>query len=361
VAIEPIQIADLPPAKAGDVAAVRAAAGALGASPRRLAVEMPPLGSVELRYAGLADGDARAAAGGQVEFGLARGGRVGRICVEAGLARRLVAALLGSFELPALRRLGAGERGLLGGFLAALLDKLGVELTILLASQAPPEGALALAIEVVCGAASGRLVLEVPPDWLRLVEDRARWSERAASLPVLGTLELADTSLAAGELATLAVADTLVFDGVRALPSEAGAPWPARLVVGDYAVAAALLPDGALRVEGPFRAFGAGAGPPGRGEKETTMERSASPVDAAAVLAAAPIEIVAEVGRVILRGEEVLAMAPGTLLSLGGRRASTVSLRVGGEPWAEGELVNIDGELGVRVTALRRPPNAPAR
>jgi flagellar motor switch/type III secretory pathway protein FliN len=32
-----------------------------------------------------------------------------------------------------------------------------------------------------------------------------------------------------------------------------------------------------------------------------------------------------------------------------------VVLRVGGELWAEGELVNVDGELGVRVTALHRP------
>jgi flagellar motor switch/type III secretory pathway protein FliN len=30
-------------------------------------------------------------------------------------------------------------------------------------------------------------------------------------------------------------------------------------------------------------------------------------------------------------------------------------LRAGGEIWAEGELVNVDGELGVRVTRLLRP------
>jgi len=91
------------------------------------------------------------------------------------------------------------------------------------------------------------------------------------------------------------------------------------------------------------------------------MEGPASTIDAAAVLADAPIEIVAEVGRVILRGEEVLALAPGTVLALGGRRTPAVSLRVGSEVWADGELVSIDGELGVRVTALRRPPAARER
>jgi flagellar motor switch/type III secretory pathway protein FliN len=76
---------------------------------------------------------------------------------------------------------------------------------------------------------------------------------------------------------------------------------------------------------------------------------------AAEALAAAPIEVVAELGRVTLRGDEVLGLAPGAVLALGRVGASPVSLRVGGELWAEGELVDVDGELGVRVTAVRRP------
>ena len=77
-------------------------------------------------------------------------------------------------------------------------------------------------------------------------------------------------------------------------------------------------------------------------------------VDAAAVLAAAPIEVVAELGRFVLRGEEIAGLGPGAVLTLGRAGASPVALRVGDEIWAEGELVDVDGELGVRVTTARR-------
>jgi len=76
---------------------------------------------------------------------------------------------------------------------------------------------------------------------------------------------------------------------------------------------------------------------------------------ATAALAAAPIEIVAELGRLTLRGEEVLGLAPGVVLTVTADRSRAVLLRAGGEPWAEGELCNVDGELGVRVTRLLRP------
>ena len=79
--------------------------------------------------------------------------------------------------------------------------------------------------------------------------------------------------------------------------------------------------------------------------------RTSDAADATAVLAAAPIEVVAELGRITLRGEQVMGLAPGTVLTLGGGRGS-VSLRVGGEPWAEGEIVDVDGEFGVRVTRV---------
>jgi flagellar motor switch/type III secretory pathway protein FliN len=74
-------------------------------------------------------------------------------------------------------------------------------------------------------------------------------------------------------------------------------------------------------------------------------------VDATTVLSAASIEVVAELGRVSLRGDELLGLAPGAVLALGGRRTG-VALRVGGELWADGEIVDIDGELGVRITRL---------
>ena len=81
------------------------------------------------------------------------------------------------------------------------------------------------------------------------------------------------------------------------------------------------------------------------------MSVSGSNTDATTVLGAASIEVVAELGRITLRGDELLGLAPGAVLALGAGRTG-ISLRVGGEVWAEGEIVDIDGELGVRVTRL---------
>lgn len=76
-----------------------------------------------------------------------------------------------------------------------------------------------------------------------------------------------------------------------------------------------------------------------------------SETTATQVLAAVPIEVVAELGRLRLRGDEVLGLSPGAVLTFDGGR-SLISLRMAGELWAEGELVDVEGELGVRVTRL---------
>jgi flagellar motor switch/type III secretory pathway protein FliN len=49
-----------------------------------------------------------------------------------------------------------------------------------------------------------------------------------------------------------------------------------------------------------------------------------------------------------------VALGPGAVPALGRAGAAPIVLRVGGEVWAEGELCDVDGALGVRVTATRR-------
>jgi len=73
----------------------------------------------------------------------------------------------------------------------------------------------------------------------------------------------------------------------------------------------------------------------------------------AALLAEAQVEIVAELGRIVVRGDELLGLTRGGILALGPRRPDVVSLRVGGREWARGELVTIEDQLGVRITELR--------
>ena len=83
------------------------------------------------------------------------------------------------------------------------------------------------------------------------------------------------------------------------------------------------------------------------------MAAADSKTDATAVLASAPVEVVAELGRVTMRGDELLGLGAGAVLALG-RGRQNVSLCVAGEVWAEGEIVDVDGQLGVRVTRVAR-------
>jgi type III secretion protein Q len=92
---------------------------------------------------------------------------------------------------------------------------------------------------------------------------------------------------------------------------------------------------------------------------DDSKDRGTAAVEATALLAAAPIEVTAELGRLVLRGDEVLALGPGSVLTLGRQRRADVLLRVGDEVWAEGELVDVEGTLGVRVTRTLRPGFAP--
>jgi len=77
------------------------------------------------------------------------------------------------------------------------------------------------------------------------------------------------------------------------------------------------------------------------------MDTSATK-DRTIALAAAPVEVSAEIGRITLRGDELLGLVPGVVLTVPGARGR-VALRVAGEVVAEGELVDVEGDLGVRV------------
>ncbi len=73
------------------------------------------------------------------------------------------------------------------------------------------------------------------------------------------------------------------------------------------------------------------------------------------VLAAAPIEVVAELGRLTMRGDEVGALQAGAVISLPPHAEARIELRIGERLWARGELVDVDGQLAVRLTSVMAP------
>jgi type III secretion system YscQ/HrcQ family protein len=339
----------LPRASGAEAEATRRLLPILASLPVRVEAALGSLGRVGLEVVGPAPVEPAPRQG--PAFGIARGGSVGRLIVDGALANRLVARALGIDEggAASVRRLGLGERGLVAGLIASILQALRAPLAVSISAPSTDElralRCLALDVAVDVGDLQGRLRLDVPPGWLA---DAATSSAgaRLEGLDFEARVERARTFVPARELEGLAVGDAVVFDGEPARLGDPRAGWPARVVVGAHTAPAELGADGTLAVRGTMQLMAAETP-----REESKMETEAR--DRTALLAAAPIEVVAEVGRLALRGDEVLGLRPGAVLTLG-PRSTTVALRVGGDVWAEGELVDVEGELGVRVTRLFR-------
>jgi flagellar motor switch protein FliM len=67
-----------------------------------------------------------------------------------------------------------------------------------------------------------------------------------------------------------------------------------------------------------------------------------------------PMDVAIEMGRVKLSVAEVAALAPGQILELRRPVGSAVELVVGGRIVAHGDLIEIEGELGVRIGGIAR-------
>jgi len=355
---------ELPRVSARDAAAARSAARLVARLPPRAELALAGFGTVTLTCEGAGAAEPATAAEA-VAFGLSRGRGAGRLVLDGALAHRIVSlALGGPGRVPAVGPLGLGERGIVAGFIASLLHALEVPLAVSLlatAAAAPrPEDAVALALAVTVGGTVGWASLEIPAAWLA---DASADAERLGPLPITARLVVARTRLKAGDLAGLVPGDAVVFDGEPRFELASGAARLVCVTIGVHEAVARLADDGRVELTGDFRRVRAPVDRTSSEEiimdgrasgEQTDGGRVGAGVDVTAVLAAAPIEVVAELGRLTLRGDEVVGLGPGSVLPFGGTTARAVALRVGEEIWAEGELVDVDGELGVRVTAIVR-------
>ena len=354
----PFELHDCPPVSTVEARATRAVAQKLAVLPRSWQAELPPFGAATLTVAGIDRAPTPAEA---IVLAILRGNARGRLSLAPAFAARLVdAALGGRGVFSTARSLGPAERGVLVALIAPLLDAIGWSPDLAPAPQSIVGYAIAVNVEGPFGA--GVLWLDFPVTGSALAPapgaDPGGWRQRAWGLPVEARLELAATHLRTTDLTQLAVGDALVFDGVEFGAFAPGTEWAAQLTIGARRAPLGIAPNGRLVLTGDFRLTEAGDGRKVGVVKEAEEE----PMDvtgptqmATEALAAAPIEIVAELARITLRGEEVLGLAPGVVLAVNADRSGSVLLRAGGEIWAEGELVNVDGELGVRVTRLLRP------
>lgn len=280
------------------------------------------------------------------ELAVGFGGGRGRVSVESSFAARLVDAVLGGGAVfSTARSIGPAGRGVLVGVLAPVFDRIGGSLQLgpVVSREGRARDLASVLFRLETVVASGWLRLTPPAgDLFPRIDGPDTWRGRAGRIPVTGCVEIATTGVPAAALAGVAVGDAVVFDSVRTATFSANASWDCRLRIAGYAADVIVDAAGKVSIDGGFSPLQ---------DEEGKMSASGSNTDATTVLAAASIEVVAELGRVSLRGDELLGLAPGAVLAVGLGRTG-VSLRVGGEVWAEGEIVDIDGELGVRVTRL---------
>lgn len=72
------------------------------------------------------------------------------------------------------------------------------------------------------------------------------------------------------------------------------------------------------------------------------------------VLMGVPVQLAVEVGRVEVSVRDILQMAPGTVMSIGRAAGEPVTLMLNGRPVGRAEIVDIDGDYGIRVVEIAR-------
>jgi type III secretion system YscQ/HrcQ family protein len=288
------------------------------------------------------------------------GQRWALVVVDRPLGARLARAALGlgdeaGAELGAPRPLTLAEEGALEFLVAAATGSdagpvAGVvgEAGVAQLAAALGDGWLAVAaaqLVTPVGEGWARLIV---PDAIRLAAPAPRATEawllragRLADARVTLRLEVGRTAVAHDDLAGLAAGDVVLFErfGVR---DVRGGPVTLRLGRGGFA---ARLDGDALRVEDYYR-LNVGA---------PSMEFDSSGKDAASadqLLKELPVEVVCELGRVTMSGRELVELRPGAVIPAGRPLAGPVDLTVGGRVVARGELVDVEGEIGVRITQL---------
>jgi type III secretion protein Q len=250
--------------------------------------------------------------------------------IEPALVVALVDALAGGSgarqEATALTPVEASALELLG--LVALdgacsVSEVESALSPRLSRGAPePPSALGIELEIAAGGASGRGRLLLPAAAVRALRGVPCCTPAAAAMPLLVSVRSGRAPLAPEEREALAAGDVVLLD----------AP-------GGHGSDALVLPGGA-RFTGRLADDGFHV------EEVTMTERNAH----------LTVLLEVELARLEVPLGELARLEPGAALPLSLDRRGLVTLKVGERTVGRGELVDVDGAVGVRVVALEAAP-----
>jgi type III secretion system YscQ/HrcQ family protein len=335
----------------------------------------------------------------------------GLLEVELGLAHHAIDMLLGGAgEAVALRPLTDIEEGVmtyviietlnaLSPSIDPALPKLRIEGVVRgfgdIQGLIPENENLAVVqLKAVFGGHAGYVRLVIPEEVLatanpptdssvrraRRASDAAAHGSRLRNVKTSVRAEIGNVEISASDLSQLRERDVVLVDGLTCRPDQ-GAGGTAKLRVGHgragHLDAEIVVEDG--RFLAKVTGINVGAPPPpGTGEESladsSAEEPEAAPDDAesttpgsargrddvddaqsaggADLMNDIPLQIAVELGRVPTTAEEVVALKVGHVFDLNRVAGEPLDLSVQGKVVARGELVEIDGNLGIRILSL---------
>ena len=170
----------------------------------------------------------------------------------------------------------------------------------------------------------------------------AQMGEASVAIPLVVTSTLASRL----DLAALAPGDVFVPTSVALVARGDGAlAGPVVLIPprSERGLSADLAEDGRLVVRGRLESH--------PWETERSMSSHPGPTVTMEVLEEAPVVVRVELGTVEMKTREWAELAPGDVITLGRKVGDPAILRVGGVELARGELVQVDGEYGVKIVS----------
>jgi flagellar motor switch/type III secretory pathway protein FliN len=280
--------------------------------------------------------------------------------VESALAAALVARAID--RTPALVHKGGAESPAVAGAFAAVIAAAArrahasvplrvvsagtaVELQAKLDAPSADLVAVALTVTVADDAytaslvLSTRLALTAPdPDWTR--KELAALGATPLCLPIVAMAFQAT----AADVASIRTGDALLLPEWPLARAADGNHWRGPLLLaapcGTVGITCELSDARQLVLGGDAQALWVG---------EAEMMESDESSDLVSTVGEVPVLVRVEIGEARMAAREWAALERGDVISLGRRIGERVVLRVGGVPVATGELVEIEGNVGVRI------------
>ena len=330
--------------------------------PHTATVSIPPLGAISLRLRGFV-GELRASPGPDAfAIGSDVLPRGCSVWIQRTFASQLVGRLLGENEFESIsQQPSAGQLGLLSALLWRALQRLGVRSDLRGTDSTPDDGMGVFQVDIAIGIDSespirGELSLGIDADCLRSfgVTGAANASVLGMHLehiPIEAAIELATVAFSAHDVDRLHEGDVVVFSAyTNHVHLERVGEMEGRIRIGAFVADCFLHKNGDVVLRNSFIADNptAEVTRPSKGPLMTDAT-SANNEKTTAVLAHAPIQLTVEVGRVSLTGADIAGLCNGSILQLGRRLDNPVDLTVGGRLIGRGVVVDVEGELGVRV------------